>query len=63
MWWIIFTAVDLYVGLVVLEALIPSLSDEKRRGAILARRVIIALLVLLVIALVAVLIRRWSVHT
>jgi hypothetical protein len=28
MWWIIFTAVDLYVGLVVLDTLIPSLPAE-----------------------------------
>jgi hypothetical protein len=61
MWWIVFTAVDLYLGLVVLDTLIPSLPAEKRNRAIYAKKVIIGLLVLSAIALVAVLIRRWSV--
>jgi len=62
MWWIVFTAVDLYIGLVVLDALIPSLPAEKRGRAIYVKKVIVVLLVLLAIAPVAVLIRRWSVQ-
>ncbi len=62
MWWIVFTAVDLYIGLIVLDALMPSLPAEKRRRANAAKKVVVALLVLLAIALAAVLIKRWSVQ-
>jgi len=62
MWWIVFTAVDLYVGLVVLDALMPSLSAEKRRRANVAKKIVVVLLVLLAIALAAVLMKRWSVQ-
>jgi uncharacterized membrane protein YidH (DUF202 family) len=62
MWWIVFTAVDLYIGLVVLDALIPSLPAEKRRRANVAKEIVVVLLVLLAIALAAVLIKRWSVQ-
>jgi hypothetical protein len=60
MWWIVFTAVDLYIGLVILDTLIPSLPAEKCYRANLAKKIIVVLLVLLAIALAAVLIRRWS---
>jgi hypothetical protein len=56
MWWILFAAVDLYIGLIVLETLAGSLSPEKRGRAIVARKVIIASLVLLAIGLV---VRIW----
>jgi hypothetical protein len=59
MWWIVFTAVDLYIGLVILDILIPSLPAEKRYRANLAKKIVVVLLVLLAIALAAVLIRRW----
>jgi len=60
--WIVFTTVDLYIGLVVLDALMSSLPVEKRRRANVAKKVVVALLVLLAIALVAVLVKRWSVQ-
>jgi hypothetical protein len=62
MWWIVFTAVDLYIGLIVLDTMIPSLPAEKRRRAYLAKKVVVISLVALVIALAVVLIRRWGVH-
>jgi hypothetical protein len=62
MWWIVFAAVDLYIGLIVLDTLIPSLPAEKRRRASCARKVIIGLLVLLAIALAVVLMERWKVR-
>jgi len=62
MWWIVFTAVDLYIGLIVLDTLIPSLPAEKRCRAHLAKKVVVVSLVLLAIALAVVLIKRWSVH-
>jgi hypothetical protein len=60
MWWIVFTAVDLYIGLIVLDTLIPSLPPEKRKRANVAKKIVVVLLVLLAIALAAVLMRRWS---
>jgi hypothetical protein len=62
MWWIVFTAVELYIGLVVLDALMPSLSAEKRQRARVAKKVVVVLLVVLAIALAAVLIRRWNIQ-
>jgi hypothetical protein len=62
MWWIVFTAVDLYIGLVVLDALVPSLPAEKVPRIKSAKKVIIVLLVLSAIALLVVLIKRWSVQ-
>ena len=58
MWWIIFTAVDLYIGLVVLKSLEPSLPPAKQRRVAVAAKVIVGLLVLCVIALVVVALRR-----
>jgi len=62
MWWIVFTAVDLYIGLIILDALVPSLPAEKVPRIKSAKKVIIVLLVLSAIALVVVLIKRWSVQ-
>jgi hypothetical protein len=62
MWWIVFTAVDLYVGLIALDALLPSLPAEKRSRVMVAKKVIVWLLVLHGIALLALLIKRWSVQ-
>ena len=53
MWWILFTAVDLYIGLVVLDALAPSLPPEEQRRLAVAKKVIIASIGLLAIALLA----------
>ncbi len=61
MWWIVFTAVDLYVGLIALDAMLPSLPADKRSRAIVAKKVIVWLLVFHGIALLALLIKRWSI--
>lgn len=58
MWWIVFTAVDLYIGLILLDVMAGSLPAEKRRGVGVAKKIIIALLILLGVALVVVLARR-----
>jgi hypothetical protein len=58
MWWIVFTAVDLYIGLVVLDAMAPSLPPEKQRRLVLAKKVILASIGLLAIAFVYTWLRR-----
>jgi hypothetical protein len=50
MWWIAFTAIDLYIGLVVLKSMQPSLSLEKQKRIAVIEKFIIASLVLCVIA-------------
>ncbi|HKH98233.1 MAG TPA: hypothetical protein VJ999_03925 [Candidatus Sulfotelmatobacter sp.] len=44
MWWTLFTAVDLYIGVIVLDAMAPSLPPEKRARVRAARKVILGLL-------------------
>jgi len=51
MWWTIFTAADLYVGLIVLDAMAPSIPAEKLGRLRTARKVILALLVVSAIVL------------
>lgn len=58
MWWILFTAVDLYIGLVILDVMAKSLPAEKQPELARAKKVIIVLLALLGVALVGTLIRR-----
>lgn len=41
MWWLAFTAVDLYIGLVVLKTMEPSLPAEKRNRLKIAERIIL----------------------
>jgi hypothetical protein len=60
MGWILFTAVDLYIGVIVLDTLIPTLPAEKHHRAKLARKVVVVLLAVSVFALVAMLVKRWS---
>jgi hypothetical protein len=60
MWWIAFTAFDLYIGLVILEALIPSLPAEKLPRARMARKGVLGSIGTLAIVFVALLVRRWS---
>ena len=50
MWWIVFTAVDLYIGLVVLKTMEPSVAAEKRKRLKIAERVTSVLLGLTAIA-------------
>jgi len=57
--WIAFAALDVYIGLIILEALIPSLAAEKLAKAKRARIVILASLGMLVVTFVGLLIKRW----
>jgi hypothetical protein len=57
--WIAFAALDVYIGLIILEALIPSLPAEKLPRAKRARKAILALLTVLAIAFVGMLVKRW----
>ena len=59
MGWIAFAALDVYIGLIILEALIPSLPAEKLPRAKRARKAILASLGALAIAFVGMLVRRW----
>jgi len=45
MGWTIFTAADLYIGLIVLDAMAPSIPAEKLGRLRTARKVVLALLV------------------
>ncbi|MGH9528856.1 MAG: hypothetical protein ACRD2S_02950 [Terriglobales bacterium] len=58
MWWVAFAAIDLYIGLILLETLIPTLPKRKRQRALFAKTVVLALLLLSAIAFVAMLIER-----
>jgi len=42
MFWLLFTLVDLYVGVVVLDQMMPSLPPEKQGRALIAKRILIA---------------------
>jgi len=57
--WIAFAALDVYIGLIILEALIPSLPAEKLPSAKRARVVILTSLGMLVVGFVGLLIKRW----
>ena len=57
--WIAFAALDVYIGLIILEAMIPSLTAEKVQKAKRARVVILASLGMLAVAFVGLLIKRW----
>jgi uncharacterized membrane protein (DUF485 family) len=57
--WIAFAALDVYIGLIILEALIPSLAADKRARAKRARVGILASLGMLAVAFVGLLIKRW----
>ncbi len=58
MWWVVFTFIDLYIGLILLDSLMPTLPAEKRNRAVKAKKIVIGLLVLSAIALVGMFIRR-----
>jgi len=57
--WIAFAALDVYIGLIILEALIPSLAADKLARAKRARVGILASLGTLAVAFVGLLIKRW----
>jgi hypothetical protein len=43
-WWIVFNVVDLYIGLILLDGLMPSIPAEKLHRATKAKKVIVVLL-------------------
>ena len=57
--WIAFAALDVYIGLIILEALIPSLPAEKLPSAKRARVVILTSLGMLALGFGGLLIKRW----
>jgi len=58
-WWIVYTAADLYIGLIVLDALAPSLPPQKLTRVKAAKKVVIGLLALTAIWCVVALWRRY----
>lgn len=54
MWWLVFTAVDLYIGLVALDVMVrsESIPPHKLRGVAIAKKAFIAALVVVAILLV-----------
>jgi hypothetical protein len=57
-WWTIFTIVDLYIGLIVLDSLASSVPPEKTRRVQVTKKVILGLLLVSGIVLVLQLVRR-----
>jgi len=57
--WIAFAALDVYIGLIILEALIPSLPAEKLPRAKRARVAIIVSLAVLTVVFMGMLVKRW----
>ena len=62
MWWLVFTAVDLYLGLVTLDVLARSeaIAPEKLPRLAIAKKIVIASLVVVAVLLVIVIWRGRS---
>ena len=58
MWWILFTAADLYIGLILLKAMAPSLTPEKRRRLVVVEKVLWSSIALLAVVFVVKIVRR-----
>jgi hypothetical protein len=58
MWWTIFTGIDLYIGLIILDTLKESVPPEKQKRLAAARKVALALLAATAVVLIAQIIRR-----
>jgi len=57
-WWTIFTAADLYIGLIVLDAMAASIPQQKLPRLRIARRVVLALLIVSGVVLAGQIARR-----
>jgi hypothetical protein len=59
MWWLVFTAVDLYIGLIALDVMVRSgsIPPHKLRGVAVAKKILIASLVVVGIVLVVMIFR------
>ena len=53
MWWILFTAADLYIGIIVLDAMASSIPPEKQRRLALVKKILWVSIAVLVVAFVA----------
>ena len=53
MWWILFTAADLYIGIIVLDAMASSIPPEKQQRLALVKKVLWVSIAVLAIAFVA----------
>jgi hypothetical protein len=52
MWWIVFTVIDLYICLVIIKSLEPSLAPAKQRRAAIAIKAIVGSLIVCAVAIV-----------
>jgi hypothetical protein len=59
MWWTLFTAADLWIGLIVLDAMASSLPPEKLGRLRTARKVILVLLASSALVLILQIVRRY----
>jgi cell division protein FtsL len=50
MWWILFTAADLYIGIIVLKAMAPSLPEPKQKRLAIVEKVLWASIAVLAVA-------------
>jgi hypothetical protein len=58
MFWLIFTAVDIYIGLIVLDQTLPSLPAEKQLRVKLIKKALIASLIVVMIMILVKWIRK-----
>ena len=53
MWWILFTAADLYIGIIVLDAMASSIPAEKQRRLALVKKILWVSIAVLAVAFLA----------
>jgi hypothetical protein len=58
-WWTIFTAIDLYIGLIIVDSIAGTLPPEKQRRAAIAKKVILGMLAFTAIVLVVQVAKRY----
>jgi cell division protein FtsL len=58
-WWTIFTAVDLYIGLIIVDSLVGSVPREKLARLAAVRKSILALLILSTLVLAVQIVSRY----
>ena len=59
MGWIAFTAIDLWIGLIILEAMLPTLPEAMAARARKVSQTLVGSIALLAVAFVALLVKRW----
>ena len=58
MWWTVFTLADLYIGLIAIDAMTPSVPQEKLARLRVVRKIVIALIGVSAIVLAVQIARR-----